>query len=496
MGVSTSSGGTAAVGGTAPSSTKPPDSKRSGGVSPSSKKKSVTASKQVAITLAHCVPAIHCSANPSQVSVHGTLLIAGKGLASGMVVAFPHAIGAPIGRNSPISHLHHSVLGLVATIPAKAHSGHIQLLLSGGRRSNSFGPIHVVKYALHPPAPPDPPPAVTATPTSAGPFEGVGMWIWYVSDSEKGDVASIVAQAHAADVSTVFVKSSDGSTNYWSQFSSQLVGELHANGLKVCAWQYVYGTNPVGEAELGIRAVKEGADCLVIDAETEYEGHYGAAQTYIKTLRAGVGPTYPIGLASFPYVDYHSSFPYSVFLGPEGAQFNVPQMYWKDIGTSVEEVFVHTYEENLIYGRPIFPLGQTYEDPSSTELVSFRSLAKAYGATGVSFWDWQETNTTGWSALAAPLNTAVQMPSPELTSPLLSKGAKGDQVLWMQEHLASAIPGQPTSGIMEATTVSNLEQFQAARGLPATGETDASTWGALLALAPVAVDWTEAGPTD
>ena len=138
------------------------------------------------------------------------------------------------------------------------------------------------------------------------------------------------------------------------------MAELHANGLKVCAWQYVYGTNPAGEAELGAQAVATGADCLVIDAEAEYEGHYAAAQTYIDDLRAKVGPTYPLGLASFPYVSYHPSFPYSVFLGPNGAQYNAPQMYWKDIGNSVDTVYANTYIANRIYGRPMFPLGQTY----------------------------------------------------------------------------------------------------------------------------------------
>ena len=44
---------------------------------------------------------------------------------------------------------------------------------------------------------------------------------------------SIIAQAHAAGVTTLFIKSSDGSSNYWSQFSPQLVAELHAGGLKV-----------------------------------------------------------------------------------------------------------------------------------------------------------------------------------------------------------------------------------------------------------------------
>ncbi len=228
----------------------------------------------------------------------------------------------------------------------------------------------------------------------------------------------------------------------------------------------------------------------MIDAESQYEGRYASAQTYVETLRAKVGPNYPIGLASFPYVDYHPSFPFSVFLGPNGAQFNAPQMYWHDIGTSVANVFVHTYEENLVYGRPILPLGQTYGGVSANEVVSFRSLASAYGAAGDSFWDWQETPSSDWAALAAPLNPELGVPQPELTSPLLREGARGDQVLWLQEHLASAAPGQPTTGVFEATTKANIEQFQAAHGIAASGETDPNTWAALLALPPVSVRWT------
>jgi hypothetical protein len=474
-----------------PSASKKPASKRTAPPQPA-----------VAITAAQCVPASNCSTKPHEVSTHGTLLLQGRGLKSGQAVAFPHSWDARIASNSPSAHLHQSKLGLVVTVPASAHSGEIAVELGGEHRSNTYGPIKVVTHALHPPAPKPPPaPAPTPAPTSttattaAGTaFAGQGQWIWYLSASDGGSVAAIAAQAHAAGVTTLFVKSSDGSTNYWSQFSKQLVEEVHAQGLHVCAWQYVYGTNPVGEAELGARAVAEGADCLVIDAESQYEGLYGAAQTYIETLRAKVGPAYPVGLASFPYVSYHPSFPYSVFLGPNGAQFNVPQMYWHDIGTTVASVYVNTFEQNLIYGRPILPLGQTYGGVSPTEIVAFRSLASAYGAAGESFWDWQETTAAGWAALAAPLNTTLTVPQPELTSPLLREGAKSDQVLWLQEHLASAYPGQPTTGIFEAQTAANVKQVQTAHGLPATGETDAATWGFVLTLPPVAVNWTGGSP--
>ena len=432
--------------------------------------------------------------------MRGELLLEGAGLRKGMVVAFPRSYGAHIARNSPIAHVATSRLGIVVHVPSTAHSGRIMVVLGHGRHSNAYGPIQVVNHALHPPRPnrpappsrPAAPPAPSRTPSGTA-FDGQGMWIWYVSQSDGGSLPSIVAQAHAAGVSTLFVKSSDGSSNYWSQFSPELVQQLHANGLKVCAWQYVYGTSPAGEANLGARAVTAGADCLVIDAESEYEGHYGSAQTYIADLRAKIGAAYPLGLASFPYVYYHTSFPYSVFLGPNGAQFNAPQMYWKAIGNSVDTTYANTYISNRVYDRPIFPLGQTYEGPSSADLVRFREEASLYGASGISYWDFQETATSGWKALAEPLAPLTNVtPNPSWSE--LSQGSKGDPVLWMQEHLASAIPGQATTGIFDSTTRANLEQFQTAHGIAVGGHTEAATWQALLALPPVAVDWTGGGP--
>lgn len=472
-------GGTSA--GASPTTTATKTTK-SGGTSTPGTSAHVTT---VRITAVSCTPAADCTTNPHQVSTHGTLLIKGIGVKAGMVLAFPKVPGARVTRRSPTTRLRSTSIGLLATVPKAAHSGHVMILLSRGRYTSSYGPIYIYAHALHPPVI-EPVDAGTA---SAGALEGQGMWIWYVSKSSGGSVPAIVAQAKAADVTTVFVKSSDGSSNYWSQFSPQLVAELHAAGLKVCAWQYVYGTNPAGEAALGAEAVANGADCLVIDAEAEYEGKYAAAQTYIADLRAKIGASYPLVLASFPYVYDHESFPYSVFLGPEGAQFNAPQMYWHDIGQSVDTVYANTYIANRIYQRPIFPLGQTYGGVSAAELLRFREEAVDYGASGWSFWDWQETKASGWTALAealAPLTSVV----PNAEYPELSQGKKGDQVLWLQEHLAAAEPTQETTGVFSAQTTANLEAFQTAKGLPASGVATPATWQALLALAPVAVHWT------
>jgi peptidoglycan hydrolase-like protein with peptidoglycan-binding domain len=448
--------------------------------------------RSVRITSAKCVPSVKCSGNPRQVSIRGRLALDGVGLRPGMVVAFPAKAGARISRRSPGARLRQTSLGLLVSVPSNAKSGRIKLLLTGGRYTSSYGPISVVRHALHPPVKRRLQTGAVAA--SAGAMEGQGMWIWYMSQSEGGSVPAIAARAHAAGITTLFIKSSDGSSNYWSQFSPQLVQELHANGLKACAWQYVYGTNPKGEAVLGARAVTNGADCLVIDAEAEYEGHYAAAQTYITELRARIGASYPVALASFPYVSYHPSLPYSVFLAPGAAQFNAPQMYWKAIGTSVDTVYANTYIANRIYGRPIFPLGQTYEHVSSSDLLRFREEAVDYGATGLSFWDWQETSASGWSTLAAPLSPLSSV-TPNTSYPELHRGSKGDQVLWLQEHLASATPTQETTGLFGAQTESNLAAFQSAHGITPSGVANAATWVALLALPPVAVDWTGGGPS-
>jgi hypothetical protein len=359
-----------------------------------------------------------------------------------------------------------------------AGSGHIYLRSPSGARSRIYGPLTIVAA----PAAPTP-----TTPLAASAFDGPAMWVWYLDKSDGGNLASIAAAAKAAGVTTLFIKSSDG-TNFWPQFTPALVQTFHALGLDVCAWQYVYGANPAGEAAMGAQAVADGADCLVVDAESSYDGNYYGAQTYIDDLRAAIGPNYPLGLSSFPYVDLHESVPYSVFLGPGGAQYDVPQVYWYAIGTTPDAAYAHTYIENRIYGRPIVPTGQTYGGVPAAEITRFRQLASAYGALGLSWWSWQATTSTGWTALDAPLTAGAAITIPT-TWPTLSRGAKGDQVIWMQEHLATAEPATPITGTFDATTQTELEAFQAAEGLPQSGVTDAATWTALLALTPVVVHW-------
>jgi hypothetical protein len=427
------------------------------------------------LTGLRCVPATKavCRARP-QVQIGKQVQIRGRNLRAGMRVSFRWSQGALATK------LRRSKAGFVVRVPAGTKPGTVTVRVTDGAGRHDQVRLVVL------PAPVVRPVQGTGGPLPAA-FRGDGMWIWQLSKSAGGDPVAIGFQARAAGIQTVFVKSSDGDTP-WAQFSPELVQALHAQGLRACAWQFVYGNDPAGEAAQGARAVAAGADCLVIDAESAYQGKYAQAQQYIAALRATIGPSYPVGLTSFPYVDFHPRLPYSVFLAPGAAQANLPQVYWKAIGGSVDAVSAKTWAHNRIYGTPIAPLGQTYQSPRPDELQRFRQVWASYGAGGLSWWSWQATPTATWATLGTPPPAPVALADPGW--PTLAQGSKGDEVVWLQQHLASYVPTLPVTGIFGPTTAQVLAAFQAARGLPPSGETDPVTWQAVLGLPLVPVDWT------
>ena len=184
--------------------------------------------------------------------------------------------------------------------------------------------------------------------------------------------------------------------------------------------------------------------------------------------------------------------PRTVFLGPGGAQYNVPQLYWKTIGTSVDAGFVHTWVWNRAYGRPILPLGQVYLNPKPRAIRRFRSLALSHGMQGVSWWSWQSAGKRQWKAVGG---TVAPVPGylPYNSYPYLRAGSKGDIVAWAQQLLAGGGFSTPISGYFQGPTQAAVFSFQASRGPPQTGAIDVATWTPLVQNPPLAVRWTKNG---
>ena len=109
------------------------------------------------------------------------------------------------------------------------------------------------------------------------------MWIWYVSKAQGGNPARIAVAGALARHRDRVHQGRRRRPTAGASSRPGLVSALQRRGLHVCAWQYVYGSDPVGEARVGAAAAADGADCLVIDAEVGVRG----------SLRAGAHVRHP-----------------------------------------------------------------------------------------------------------------------------------------------------------------------------------------------------------
>ncbi len=330
---------------------------------------------------------------------------------------------------------------------------------------------------------------LAAASAASSPFAGTALWVNAIPALENGQ--QLLAQAGSSHVRTLYVKAAEGSS-VEPQFTPALLGELHAAGDAVCAWTFAYGTSPVAEAQAAVNAVREGAQCLVVDAEEQYDGLYGAAQLFVHTLRSDLGAAFPIALAGQAEVSEHPKFPYSVFLGAGAFNMDMPQMYWLEMGVSVDRAYRVAIAQNAIYGRPIAPVGQLYNSPATAEVTRFRQLAGAYGAPGESFFDLDRALPEQLASLATPVPRLARR---AVLAATLRPSADGDQVVWAQELLNAAGARLPVGGYFGAQTARAVGAFQGKHRLRVSGAIDAATWKALLRLHARQPSWA-GGPPD
>ncbi len=334
-----------------------------------------------------------------------------------------------------------------------------------------------------------PSPALATESSIPQPFAGTALWVTRIAPPQTGQ--ELVAEAAQAGVRTLYVKAAEGSSPE-PQFSTALVSEMRGAGATVCAWTFVYGQDPLAEAAAAAAAAHDGAQCLVIDAEGQYDKLYGAAQLFVRTLRSQLGAGFPIGLADQAEASEHPTFPYSVFLGPGGFNVVLPQIYWLDLGVSLDAAYAATIGGNSIYGRPILPVGQLYGSPTPAELTRFRALARAYGAPGSSFFDLDVAQPEELLALRAAPPTLARR---AIVAPTLHAGADGDEIVQAQELLNAAGAHLPVGGFFGAETARAVASFQARHRLQPNGVLGPATWKALLHFHPREPSWAS-GPPD
>lgn len=245
-----------------------------------------------------------------------------------------------------------------------------------------------------------------ASQVSAGAPAGRGIWVWRLSQAENGNVTAIINRLTSQGVQWVALKCGDGAYLWRAQCTQSLVTRFHNAGIRVYGWQYVYGDDPIGEADVANRILDLGIDGFIVDAESEYEGKPLSASIYMVSIRVA-HPTSFIAYTTFPIISYHQRFPYLEFGRYSNAV--MPQAYWQAIGVGPERMLAWMDSEwrqwaqiwrdtgHVDAVKPIMPIGQGW-NVSGDEIARFSKMVNAKGYFAISLWVYQRMNPSMWEA--------------------------------------------------------------------------------------------------
>ncbi len=236
-------------------------------------------------------------------------------------------------------------------------------------------------------------------------LRGKGIYIWQVQACEGGNAQQIVAQAQAAGLGHALVKVTDGAASFpgaaHEAVTAAAINALKLAGLDVWGWGFVYGDDPIGEADIAIqRVIGLGLSGFVIDAEGQYRNKPpGTATRYMNRLRAGL-PGLPLALSSFRFPSVQGAYPFDEFLAQ--CQIAMPQVYWVaqsggNPATELEQSWREYTDRwpHLIY----VPTGAAYGEwqgdhewwwtARPDQVTAFLDKARELDLRALNFWSWQ-----------------------------------------------------------------------------------------------------------
>jgi hypothetical protein len=269
------------------------------------------------------------------------------------------------------------------------------------------------------------------------PIGGKGIFIWQLWTANGGgkNLNTIVGKLKSEGISWIVIKMGDGdsfynqsgkslftwaATNYGSMDS--VVGIFHSNGIKILAYQYVYGvphhwSNSWSETDVAnwILDVK-GIDGLVIDAEIEYDvltNRVEAARSYCDSIRVH-HPDGFVALTAWSRISSHATFPWTSFL--DRVAVNMPQAYWGARPTTPQnELNLMSSQFASYYGiwasegdsaaaKPIMPVGDAYDAAvAQGDVTYFSNICQlTYGYPGICMWEYSQVKYSYiWDEYAA-----------------------------------------------------------------------------------------------
>ncbi|MBI5383222.1 MAG: fibronectin type III domain-containing protein [Verrucomicrobia bacterium] len=263
---------------------------------------------------------------------------------------------------------------------------------------------------------------------------GKGEWVYILRDATNHlggrvpavtNLPSLMIFLKNQGLTHLIIKAGSGHWLYPSganpQFTPEVVSAAHAAGLWLFGYNYSYGTNVPGEIAIADYVFNCGADGFVFDAEIEWEtlpNRTMVATQLCSAVRAN-WPTKFLAHAPFPYISFHTAFPYKEF--GYYCDAVMPQDYWIEIGVSPSACARRmnsdwTTWQNGLTGiwtnaiKPLVPVGQGWTSADGaitaaqiteffTALKTNASPATRGGFKGANFWRAELHPPEVWDAI-------------------------------------------------------------------------------------------------
>lgn len=326
-----------------------------------------------------------------------------------------------------------------------------------------------------------------------------GFGIWVAFQNTIGSVDKSVQLCK--DIGAQWVAPRGGAGRYrderWSAAEARVnIKKYHDAGIKVYPWIYCWPSAQAAEIELFKAMKAEGADGIFLDCEIEYQedgGHKVEAEDFMKKLREVLGDDFFIGHAPFPYVLYHSQFPYVEF-GKYCDQV-APQTYWAEISDAGAEhhtlaaqaqwdQYSKTHPEILGKAGQVCHIGVTYgkeiggPTPGTfrpSDLKWFMDWCKAKQLVSWSVYSLDAMNHQAYLTLKA-INDGTDIPSDAPGTSVHTSGLQGgdggDRVKALQVKLNGMGYNLVADGVFGLGTKTAVQDFQKKHGMQQTG-----VWG-------------------
>jgi len=252
---------------------------------------------------------------------------------------------------------------------------------------------------------------------------GKGIYIWNIRDAEDGSIDEIVGKSKVANFRHVLIKIANGTVGWnWIDGidkAKELATKLKAEGIQPWGWHYVYGNDPIGEADTAKRRVEEtGVVGYMIDAEGDYKNKFTNADKFVNRLDLNV----PIGLGTYRYPSLHPELPWKEFMPV--VEIMMPQIYWIKAHNPAEQVreTLSDYEGYLNWTGPFALTGAAFDEgkwtPTIEDIEEFIAEAKAQGIKSINFWEWSEMKeprefgSSFWKSVIKDFEWDTQEPEP------------------------------------------------------------------------------------